>query len=180
MSSVHQLAWYPAINSTSIRNRNWLQYRGSLTRRIQEQCTNFQVKPVFQSLAIVHGSERIVLGLRLGEYAMVREVFLYCNKVPVIFAHSVVARKNLRGAWRGLSSLGNKSLGSVLFANPRIKRTPLEFKKLNPRHTLFKRASQKLALKPTSLWARRSLFTLQGQSILVTEIFLPEILNLTS
>ncbi len=180
MISTRRLVWYPAINSTSKSDRSWLQYRGSLTRRIQAQCRDFCVKPVFQSLATVHGDERIVMNLRHGEIAMVREVFLYCNRTPVVFAHSVVARKDLRGAWRGLSGLGNKSLGSVLFANPRIKRTPLQFKKLNPKHALFKRACLKLTVTPPSLWARRSLFTLHGQSILVTEVFLPEIQNLTS
>jgi len=35
-----------------------------------------------------------------------------------------------------------------------------------------------LSTKPVNLWARRSLFTLHGQSILVTEVFLPAILDL--
>lgn len=178
MISARRLAWFPAINSASICDRSWLQYRGSLTQRIQAQCGDFYVKPVFQSLATVHDDERIVMGLRHGELAMVREVFLYCHDTPVVFAHSVVARKNLRGAWRGLSGLGNKSLGSVLFANPKIKRTPLQFKKLNPNHALFASACRTLTTNPPSLWARRSLFTLHGQSILVTEVFLPAILDL--
>jgi chorismate--pyruvate lyase len=116
--------------------------------------------------------------LRPSELAMVREVYLYCGNTPVVFAHSVVAHKNLRGAWRGLSGLGNKSLGTVLFTNPRIKRTPLEFKKVSRGHFLYDRACAKLPIKPTNLWARRSLFTLHGQSILVTEVFLPAILDL--
>jgi chorismate--pyruvate lyase len=118
------------------------------------------------------------MGLRAGELAMVREVYLYCGDTPVVFAHSVVAHKNLRGAWRGLSGLGNKSLGTVLFTNPRIKRTPLEFKKVSRGHFLYDRACTRLQTKPANLWARRSLFTLHGQSILVTEVFLPAILDL--
>jgi chorismate lyase len=180
MISAQQLAWYPAISSASIRDRSWLQCRGSLTRHIQAQCNDFRVEPVFQSFATVHRDERVVIDLRPGELAMVREVFLYCKYTPVVFAHSVVARKDLRGAWRGLSSLGNRSLGSVLFGNPKITRTPFQFKKLHHRHTLFERACLKLPLKPPGLWARRSLFTLHGQSILVTEVFLPGILDLTS
>ena len=118
------------------------------------------------------------MGLRVNELAMVREVYLYCGDTPVVFAHSVVAHKNLRGAWRGLSGLGNKSLGTVLFTNPRIKRTPLEFKKVSRGHFLYDRACIRLPEKPVNLWARRSLFTLHGQSILVTEVFLPAILEL--
>ena len=70
----------------------------------------------------------------------------------------------------------------MLFTNPVVKRTPLRFKKLNAGHPLFRRACRGLPATtavPSSLWARRSLFTLHGQSILVTEVFLPAILDLT-
>ncbi len=178
MTSVQQSAWYPTLVSDSFHYRRWLQDRGSLTRRIQLRCDNFCVQPVFQALATVHGDERRVIGVRSGELVLVREVYLYCGDIPVVFAHSVVARQDLRGAWRGLNGLGNKSLGTVLFTNPRIKRTPLVFKKLGVGHYLFDRACSRLSLIPPSLWARRSLFTLHGQSILVTEVFLPAILDL--
>lgn len=177
--TARQLAWDSALISVSRRERCWLQGRGSLTRRIQARCSHFRVQPVFQSLAMAHSDERVIMELRFGELALVREVYLFCNDTPVVFAHSVVARKNLRGAWRGLNGLGNKSLGTVLFTNPKIKRTPLQFKKLNTGHPLFERACLKLETTPAQLWARRSLFTLQGQSILVTEVFLPAVLDLT-
>lgn len=178
MNKAHPLAWYAALTSVPYHQRNWLQDRGSLTRRIQVRCTHFCVKRVFQSLSRIYGDELNVMELRPSELALVREVYLYCGSTPVVFAHSVVARKNLRGAWRGLSGLGNKSLGTVLFTNPKIKRTPLEFKKVSRGHFLYERACAKLSKKPANLWARRSLFTLHGQSILVTEVFLPAILDL--
>jgi chorismate--pyruvate lyase len=65
-----------------------------------------------------------------------------------------------------------------LFANPKVKRTPLEFKKVSRGHFLYDLACAELPTKPANLWARRSLFTLHGQSILVTEVFLPAILDL--
>ena len=179
MNAARFSAWYPAPSSISPRARGWLQNRGSLTELIRQRCCReFSVKPVFQSLAAACGDELAVMNLRRDELALVREVYLYCGDTPVVFAHSVVARKGLRGAWRGLSGLGNKSLGTVLFTNPVIKRTPLLFKRLNPAHPLFSRACRKLQVKPAGLWARRSLFTLHGQSILVTEVFLPSILEL--
>jgi chorismate--pyruvate lyase len=178
MSNTRSLAWQSALTSVSYHQRNWLQGRGSLTRRIQNRCTGFRVQPVFQSLSRVYGDESNIIRLRPSEFAMVREVYLYCGVTPVVFAHSVIAHKNLRGAWRGLSKLGNKSLGTVLFTNPTIKRTPLEFKKISHGHFLYDRACVKLLTKPANLWARRSLFTLCGQSILVTEVFLPGILDL--
>ncbi len=178
MNQAHPLAWHSALSSVSYRQRVWLQDRGSLTRRIQDRCAHFRVQRVFQSLSRVYEDESMMMELRANELALVREVFLYCGEIPVVFAHSVVAHKNLRGAWRGLSGLGNKSLGTVLFTNPRIQRTPLEFKKVGDGHCLFDRACARLSMKPKHLWARRSLFTLHGQSILVTEVFLPAILDL--
>ena len=177
-----RISWNFAPSSISPRSRYWLQNRGSLTRLIQQHCSNFRVKPIFQSLARVCEDELAVMDLRRHEIALVREVYLYSGKTPLVFAHSVVARENLRGAWRGLNVLGSKSLGTVLFTNPAVRRTPLQFKKLNSAHPLFHRACRELpttpAGLPASLWARRSLFTLDGQSLLVTEVFLPAILDL--
>jgi len=178
MNSAQFSKWHPTPLSIAPQTRDWLLNRGSLTRLIQLRCRNFRVEPVFQSLAAACKDELAVLGLRPGELAHVREVYLYCGKIPVVFAHSVVARKNLRGAWCGLSTLGNKSLGTVLFTNPVVKRTSLRFKKLNSGHLLFHRACLGLQAAPLSLWARRSLFSLHEQPILVTEVFLPTILDL--
>jgi len=178
MSTAQFSRWHSAPLSIAPQTRDWLLNRGSLTRLIQLRCKNFRVEPVFQSLAAASKDELAMLGLRPGELAHVREVYLYCGKTPVVFAHSVVARKNLRGAWCGLSTLGNKSLGTVLFTNPVVKRTPLRFKKLNSGHSLFHRACLGLQPAPLSLWARRSLFSLHEQPILVTEVFLPTILDL--
>lgn len=178
MNQTHPTAWHSALTSVSYRQRIWLQDRGSLTRRIQERCPHFRVQRVFQALSRIYGDELTVMKLRAGELALVREVYLYCGDTPVVFAHSVVTHQDLRGAWRSLSGLGNKSLGTVLFSNPKIERTPLTFKKVGRGHFLYDRACERLMSKPADLWARRSLFTLHGQSILVTEVFLPAILDL--
>ncbi|SES89735.1 chorismate lyase [Nitrosomonas marina] len=179
ISTAHPQAWLPALSTVSPEIRDWLQFRGSLTRRIQERCAQFYVEPVFQELARVYGDEWIKMKLRPHELALVREVYLYCCDKPVVFAHSIVPHKDLRGAWRTLNNLGNRPLASMLFTNPRVKRTPLEFKKISAGHFLYDRAVLRLTDYPSHLWARRSRFTLQCRSILVTEVFLPDILNLT-
>ena len=66
----------------------------------------------------------------------------------------------------------------MLFTNPITKRTPFGFRKLNPTHPLFYQACKNMTILPDKLWARRSLFTLDGQPILVTEVFFPAILGL--
>jgi chorismate--pyruvate lyase len=107
---------------------------------------------------------------------MLREVHLYCGDTPVVFAHSVIPKKGMNGAWHHLGKLGNKPLGAALFANPLIKRMPLQFRKLDRRHALYRRACAILHEPPSHLWARRSVFILKKYPILVTEVFLPGIL----
>ena len=110
--------------------------------------------------------------------AWMREVSLNCGPRPLVFAHSVAAPRALKGAWRMLSGLGARPLGAALFADPRIKRHPLRFRQLNRRHALYRRAGGLIEEPPASLWARRSLFVLGGSPLLVTEVFLPAILEL--
>ena len=136
------------------------------------------MQPVRQALARTCVDERGVLGLRAGEFALTREVFLYCAAMPVIFAHSVVRREGLWGAWHWLGSLGTRPLGAALFSDPLVERTPLVFRAIGPHHSLFRRATAALAAPPGPLWARRSIFLRQGVPLLVTEVFLPGILEL--
>src|SRR5690606_30594459 len=101
-----------------------------------------------------------------------------CNHAPVVFAHSVLPFRSMRGVWAGLGKLGNKPLGGTLFSNPRVSRTPLQFKKLSRRHPLYRRAAVNCEIQSGELWARRSIFYLKGSAILVTEIFLSQVTSL--
>lgn len=109
--------------------------------------------------------------------ALLREVVLNCDGQPVVFAHSVLPLSSLRGPWHDLGRLGARPLGAALFANPAVVRTPLTYRKLHPGHALYQRAVAVLPQRPPCLWARRSVFTLQTASILVTEVFLPGVLE---
>jgi chorismate--pyruvate lyase len=158
----------------------WLRDEGSLTRRIQQRCDIFTVRPVRSGLARVAYDEAALLGIPPDRYAFSREVFLYADTKPVVFAHSACAHEHLRGVWGSVRGLGNRSLGTLLFSHPLVERQPLHFRYLRPHHPLYKSAAAVLGDAPDRLWARRSLFHLQGAPLLVTEVFLPEILKLIS
>jgi chorismate--pyruvate lyase len=157
--------------------RRWLIDRGSLTDRVRERCAAFRVELMFQGPRRAAQDERFVAGGR-GERVFVREVFLSCARGRVVFAHSVTPLASLRGAWRGLVRLGARPLGAALFADPRVRRRPLRFRKLGPRDEIHARACAATGRRLPALWARRSLFMLGKSPILVTEIFLPGILEL--
>lgn len=160
------------------RYRHWLIDRGSLTKRLQTLSTDFSVKPSRHQYAKPQVDEAQLLNLPRRQNALLREVYLYSQDKPVIFAHSVLPRRSLRGEWLSLGHLGNKPLGAALFLNPKVTRTQLEFKKLSNRHALYRRAVSQLASKPHTVWARRSIFRLKRSAIMVTEVFLPQVLKL--
>ena len=157
----------------------WLRDHGSLTRRIQQRCREFRVHNLFDGLAPAIRDESILLGIPTNQHAYTREVLLIADNRPVVFAHSVVAASQLNGAWQALQHLGNCSLGSLLFSHPLVERKPLRYRKLRPGHALQRRATVALGTIPVTLWARRSLFVLHGAPLLVTEVFLPGILELS-
>lgn len=153
----------------------WLIEKGSLTAKLQQRYPDFYVEPLSVRYRKPAVEEAALLHMAVNDSAQVREVLLYGNGRPVVFAHSVLPRRSLHGEWRGLAGLGNKPLGAVLFANPKVKRTPLSYKKLTANHALYREAMRYVASKPEYLWARRSIFSLNCASIMVTEVFLPSL-----
>ncbi len=154
--------------------RPWLQERASLTAKLKRRYADFSVQLINQAWRKPHADERQLLQLPVATRAWVREVWLMGNGKPRVFAHSVIARKDLRSPWYGLRKIGRLPLGAALFANPKVERGALHFRKLSPAHPLYKTVSKRVMLTPQqSLWARRSLFRLQRHHLLVTEVFLP-------
>lgn len=157
--------------------RGWLMEQGSLTARLQQKYADFYVKPVCIRYQKPASEEVAVMRIPGQGHVQIREVLLYGAGRPVVFAHSVLPRNSLRGEWKKLGRLGSKPLGAVLFASAQVKRTPLSYKKLSPHHVLYQKAVQYLTAKPAYLWARRSIFSLNGAGIMVVEVFLPDILR---
>lgn len=158
---------------------HWLRDRGSLTQRIQQRCANFEVRNLRSGLARIALDESALLGIAPHQLAWSREVFLYADGQPVVFAHSALAAGHLRGVWSEVRTLGNKPLGALLFAHPLVERRPLHYRSLRSTHRLYRRAAAMQADPPHRLWARRSLFYIDDAPLLVTEVFLPGILRLT-
>lgn len=156
----------------------WMHDHGSLTKRIKRHSQTFHVQNLYSGLSIANRDEVALLNISRRQHIYTREVLLFADDQPVVFAHSVVAAHHLRGAWRTLQHLGNRSLGSLLFTHPLVQRAPLRYRALRSDHSLYRSAVLKLDTLPPRLWARRSVFTLYGVPLLVTEIFLPEILKL--
>lgn len=160
------------------RLRRWLLDRGSLTLRIQTRSRRFRVELLGLNRAPPNRDERALIETPARTSCAVREVALRSDGAAVVFAHSVAARRALKGPWRLLLTLGSRPLGAALFADPRVARQPLHFRQIRRGHALYRRACGLLDVAPACLWARRSLFVFRGSRLLVTEVFLPAILTL--
>lgn len=167
--------WLARPHSLPRSLRHWLSDRGSLTQRLKARCTSFRVVPLATGMARANADEYALLGMVPGTRAYVREVMLLCDEVPVVFAHSVLPPAGLRGGWDGITRLGSRSLGEALFSDHRIERQPLAYRSVRRGHPLYRSAAGQQAATVSSLWARRSVFCLNGHPLLVTEVFLPAI-----
>ncbi len=150
---------------------------GSLTSRVIALHGPMRVEVLQTRMRIPNEDEYAALGRPSHKLAYVREVLLHAGGRRVVMAHSIVARTDLRGAWHRVRALGTRPLATALFADPRVARGPFEFARLDSRHPLWKRASRLLGRALPPLWARRSLFRRAGRPLMVTEVFLPGLLE---
>lgn len=151
----------------------WLAETGLLTERLRACCGGQPgLTVISEAEAPLEGDDAAVLQAS-GDAAFVREIELTCDGRPWVFAQTLVPQATLaRQGW--LSSLGRAALGERLAAVPGIKRGPLEFARLAPGDRLYHRALRDRGDPPAQLWARRSWFAIEGDRLLVQEVFLPE------
>lgn len=157
--------------------RTWLTARTSLTQRLREHCKQFSVREVKLRLAPPRLDEATAAGLEAHHATLIREVFLYCGEQPVVYARSILPITSLVGPWARLGKLGTKPLGHALFSDPRVEREPFRFRKFRAGDAIH-RAATHGKNSGQDLWGRYSVFHLRGRPIMVTEVFLPAILEL--
>ena len=156
---------------------DWLRDRGSLTARLQTK-GSFAVRLLRQELAKPTNDEIQALGLTRTCKVRVREVALMCDGEALVFAHTALSSKPRGAMSLWFARLGTRSLGALLFAHAGFIRGTINCKRIDHRHALFGPAINALhlaAAPPSALWARRSLFTYGKQSVLVTEVYSPQI-----
>jgi len=155
--------------------RGWLREPGSLTARLQRR-GRFRIRLLWQRLHHANADECSALGLIPGSRCWVREVVLFCDDVPVIFAHTVLPVRPRGVLTRWFARLGSRSLGSLLFAHPGFIRSHLAFSRIDMRHPLHASAMSTLGVDPAGgFLARRCTHRLHGQTVLVTEVFSPRL-----
>jgi chorismate--pyruvate lyase len=166
----HQLfnrSLHPALSS-------WLFDVSSLTARIIELCgKNFSVRVLSQNWQAMTAEEASAMALQHVHAALVREVLLCCNDKPLVYARTVIPVTTLQGAQRLYANMGNRPLGAMLFADRTMRREAVQVGMLPAAHE-----ANQYAVSDDRIWGRRSVFRVGGKPLLVSEYFLPELLQL--
>ncbi len=171
----------PGVGSDLDHSKNiaaWLRESGSLTARLQRYGTT-KVMRVRQTRALPNRDERWFLGAaksrRANQSVMIREVVLKVDDLSWVFAHTLA---NVP-AMRLLRRAGRNALAVVLFTDPQVSAGPLQYRRVDARHPLYRAAQTWRGDSPNSnslsLMARRALFTRGAARLLVTEVFLPPV-----
>lgn len=114
--------------------RNWASTKGSLTQRLVGLNEGFKVEPVLQAKAHVKrgpaSPPRCHVNGSGGQLMRQRLVRLHVNNSPVVLAQTLVKVDGPVNDWHFWRGLGTRSLGSVLFSDPEVKRGQLFFARL--------------------------------------------------
>ncbi len=170
--------WHDANDSSLDENlKSWLLDPASLTLRLKSHCHEFKVELLGQQVEKCQESEAVDL-IIAGEEVLVREVLLFCDDIPQVFARSLLPLSSLTGAEQALANLGTQSLGQVMFNNPSLKRKTIEVAEFDATSTVSQLANKlsgvtQPLVSANSLWGRRSIFILENKPLMVSEVFLP-------
>ncbi|MDX1344055.1 MAG: chorismate lyase [Reinekea sp.] len=154
--------WHPIAQIRSTipdAYRPWIHLPGSLTKALRERSDQFSVEVLAQEHIIVSlpidGLEHRA-GAR-GYFS--RKVLLKHGNTPWVAAHTLVPETSLQHGLGQLTHLENKPLGELLFSTPGVEKDHLQ------------------ACETDVGWGRRARYLLHQQPLLVTEFFLPDLIE---
>jgi chorismate lyase len=148
---------------------DWLFNQDSLTRRLTRLSANgFSVTPLFEGWQALRMDECAALDLPDHSCGWVREVYLRGQGQKWVFARSVAAQSALQDGGLNMDELGSRSLGELLFCDAAFERGALEV-------CHYPGAWLPADDAVEGLWGRRSCFSRGALSLLVAEVFLPNL-----
>jgi chorismate--pyruvate lyase len=161
----------PALSSqVSDNTLSWLNHKESLTARLKQHCAHFQVELLFEDAGQADEHEASLLALNLTDNFWTREVYLFGDGQPWVYARSLMPSDHSGEQLKQIKQLKQKPLGEMLFSGNNLtieSRFIAEFpltNTLNPNN----RADI------SSLWGRRTLFRVNRFPLIISEIFLPD------
>ncbi len=152
-------SWMSEIKSLEVQNKeilSWLNESGSITSRIKS-FSNFRLKLLRDGPGEVNAAEDDLIITNYKENN-IREVVLFSDEQPFIYAKSILPLETIRLGLDALGNLKENPLGDILFSNPEIKKKYMLFAKFESNKRIF--------------YGRKGIYTVKGYPFSVCEIFL--------
>ena len=152
-------SWISETKPLEVRNKeilSWLNEPGSITSRIKS-FSNFKLKLLKDGPGEVDIIEDDLI-ISNYEKNNIREVVLYSDEEPLIYAKSIIPLETIRLGLGILGNLKENPLGDILFSNSEIKKKYMLFSKFESNKNIF--------------YGRKGIYTVKGYPFSVCEIFL--------
>lgn len=147
-----------------------------MTKRIEELVEQrVVVKVLRDARGHIHSDEQCLLNSTRST-GHVREITLNAGGRTLLVARTVFSARRLR-LNRKLRRLGSRPLGELLFLKGEAKWSKREFGKVSSRHPVFDLIKLAIPKQSANGWVRRTVFIFNSCPILVTEVFLPDLLD---
>ena len=150
----------------------WLFEPGSLTQKLKLSCQQFKVQVLVKNTRLLTEDEAALFGCS-EQMVQVREVLLYCDDKPWVYAQTLMPLSDVPESVKKLTTLGDQPLGEVIFNEPNMTRSRIEVVKFDRDSDVYMLAQKIGQLAHQPMWGRRSCFCVDGYSLLVAEVFLP-------
>lgn len=161
---------------------DWLSKPFVLSKALARVCSEFQVTVCDQKVGHLHAEELQPLECFNFAYGYVRETYLGEPGDPLVYARVSLPYSVYLRHKDALDNLGSRPIGEALLYNkPQIRRSEFEIKRVSMDDELmfdalvhksfFKAVIERQSAVP-ELWARRSVFHIGGEPMLITEVFL--------
>ncbi len=156
--------------------QSWVYEPGSLTQRLRDYYGDaVGVKILLQRWNTPFLSERKLLNLPENKYSLIREVLLHADGKPLILARTIIPASTIKVAKSNLAHLGNRPLGEVIFSYPKLERIEMDVTLINPPTWTQSAIAEGHIDQP--IWGRRTVYAIAHRQMLVSEFFLPGVLE---
>lgn len=162
----------------------WLEKPKNIGAALRKVCQELKLQILDQSFDQPTLDEEHLLNSN-GHYAeeqscFIRQIYLIGDDMPFTYGRVVVPKHTYLQCIAAFNALGNKLIGeTLLYNNPKTTRSSFEYAAISRAQALYGFATKQLpntSSKPATLWARRSIFHIEGiHPVLISEVLLSEI-----
>ncbi|MGI2260988.1 chorismate--pyruvate lyase family protein [Shewanella sp. GXUN23E] len=145
---------------------DWLVSKDSLTAKLKAHCHDFSVLLVDEQWH--HG---------LSNRYWTREVLLLLDDTPWVFASTLIPESLMQNPEAGLQNLGNRPLGELLYSSKNYLPGNIEVARFESCSRLNELSCKLHQPVTEPLWGRRRYFEFQQQTLIVSEVFLPQAIS---